>query len=341
MAPPAEYRIDRVALPGREGVHHLTLRDGSVASIAVSGQTGEASWLALPGLVNLHAHADRAYAATSFRPRSFSDALAAAARARADFTVSDVRRRARHFFERSISHGVTRIRTHTDVDPVVADGRQRQPAGIAANRRRGGPREVDRPRHCHYRHGGRDPEGRALALRQRDRGPRRDQSEDRRDAVVAAAAGGRHGRKRRHADRAGRRQEAQSRRPGRRLHRRAAAAARIRPHRRAVGQAGDRAEGARGRARPAVSGIQGPHRRHRQRHRQAGRIRQRGGRSRPRRSDRAPRRDAAARSLPQRRPHPRVHLRRAPRAARPADFSVADPPPIHVQAVRPGGAGNL
>ena len=119
MAPPVEYRIDRVALPGREGVHHLTLRDGSVASIAVSGQTGEASWLALPGLINLHAHADRAYAATSFRPRSFSDALAAAARARADFTVSDVRRRARHFFERSISHGVTRIRTHTDVDPVV------------------------------------------------------------------------------------------------------------------------------------------------------------------------------------------------------------------------------
>ena len=39
---------------------------------------------------------------------------------------------------------------------------------------------------------------------------------------------------------------------GRRHHRRSAAAARIRPHRRAIGQAGDRAEGARGRARPAV-----------------------------------------------------------------------------------------
>ena len=85
-----------------------------------------------------------------------------------------------------------------------------------------------------------------------------------------------------------------------------AAAARIRPHRRAVGQAGDRAEGARGRARPPVRRIQGPHRRHRQRHRQARRIRQRGRRSRPRRGDRAPRRDAAARDLPQRRPHPRL-----------------------------------
>lgn len=119
MAPPVEYRIDGIALPGREGVHHLTLHGGSVAAIAPSGATGGAKWLALPGLVNLHAHADRAYAATSFRPRSFSDALAAAARARADFTVGDVQSRARHFFERSISHGVTRIRTHTDVDPIV------------------------------------------------------------------------------------------------------------------------------------------------------------------------------------------------------------------------------
>ena len=41
-------------------------------------------------------------------------------------------------------------------------------------------------------------------------------------------------------------------------------------------------------------GIQGSHRRHRQRHRQARGIRQRGGRSRPRRSDRAARRNASA-----------------------------------------------
>ena len=150
-------------------------------------------------------------------------------------------------------------------------------------------------------------EGGALALRRRDRRARRDQSEDRRAAAVAPHAGGRHGRELVDPDQRSRtREEAQSGRAGRRHHRRAAAAARIRPHRRAVGQAGDRAEGARGRARPPVSGIQGPHRRHRQRHRQARRIRQRRRRSRPRRGDRAPRRDAAARDVPQRRPHPRL-----------------------------------
>ncbi len=48
--------------------------------------------------------------------------------------------------------------------------------------------------------------------------------------------------------------------------------------------------------------------RYRQRHRQARGIRQRRRRSGPRRSHRAARRDAAARSVPQRRPHSRFHL---------------------------------
>ena len=32
---------------------------------------------------------------------------------------ADVEARARRLFERSLGHGVTRIRTHTDVDPIV------------------------------------------------------------------------------------------------------------------------------------------------------------------------------------------------------------------------------
>src|SRR3974377_1331320 len=76
-------------------------------------------WLALPALSNLHAHADRSFAVQSFRPASLADALAAAATARAAFTTADVRARASRLFERSIAHGVKRLRTHTDVDPIV------------------------------------------------------------------------------------------------------------------------------------------------------------------------------------------------------------------------------
>ena len=74
----------------------------------------------------------------------------------------------------------------------VTDGRQRQPARIVADRRRGRPREVDRPPHRDRRHGGRDREGGALALRHRDRRPRRDRSEERRAPAAAPHAGGRH-----------------------------------------------------------------------------------------------------------------------------------------------------
>ena len=106
---PDELTIASVLLPGRSDVFKVTLRDGLIAAIRPAEQTGEAAWLALPGLVNLHAHADRAYTVQSFRPRSLADAVAAAAAARALFTAADVAARATRLFERSVEHGVTRM----------------------------------------------------------------------------------------------------------------------------------------------------------------------------------------------------------------------------------------
>jgi cytosine/creatinine deaminase len=128
-----EITIGSVSLPSRSGAAKVTLRDGRVAAIRPAEQSGEAKWLALPGLVNLHAHADRAYTVQSFRPRTFADALAAAAAARAAFTAADVEMRAARLFERSVSYGVTRIRTHTDIDPIVE---LRSLAGVLAAKRR-------------------------------------------------------------------------------------------------------------------------------------------------------------------------------------------------------------
>ena len=111
-----------------------------------------------------------------------------------------------------------------------------------------------------------------------------DRPQDRRDRADAATAGRRDGRERGDADAAG--QGAPSARAGpegRRFHHRHAAADRFRPHRRPDRQAGDRAEGARSRAQAPVRGVQGPHRRDHQRPGQARRVRQRHGRSRPRR----------------------------------------------------------
>jgi cytosine/creatinine deaminase len=106
-------------LPGRDGIYSITLRGGLIADIAPAARSDSSPWLALPAFANLHAHADRSFTVTSYRPRSFADALAASAKARAGFTGADVQRRATLFLKHSLAHGVTRVRTHTNVDPVV------------------------------------------------------------------------------------------------------------------------------------------------------------------------------------------------------------------------------
>lgn len=111
--------LTSVMLPGRKSAYSITLRDGLIAAIAPAPSGSSAQWLALPAFVNLHAHADRSFSVAAYRPRSFADALAASAKARAAFTSADVQRRATLFLEHSLAHGVTRVRTHTDVDPVV------------------------------------------------------------------------------------------------------------------------------------------------------------------------------------------------------------------------------
>lgn len=107
--------IDAVALPLRAGTFSLRLAHGRIAAIEPASDA-QVRWVALPGLVNLHAHADRSFSVESFRPHSLAAAIAEATKARAHFTSADVRARAARFFERSIAHGVSRIRTHTDVD---------------------------------------------------------------------------------------------------------------------------------------------------------------------------------------------------------------------------------
>ena len=113
-----DLRLDAVTFPHRVGCHSMSLRGGLIDAIEPTPRA-EPRWLVLPGLVNMHAHADRSFTVQSFRPASLADALDAATGARAAFTSADVRARAGRLFERSISHGVTRLRTHTDVDPIV------------------------------------------------------------------------------------------------------------------------------------------------------------------------------------------------------------------------------
>src|SRR6516165_1084915 len=142
MATASGTFVASVIMPDREGRFSISLRDGRIAEIEPERHDSSTpAWLALPGFANLHAHVDRAFTVTSFRPRSFADALAASAKARAAFTSADVERRATIFLQRSVAHGVSRVRTHTDVDPVVA--LKSMEGVLAAKRAMAGKIDVD------------------------------------------------------------------------------------------------------------------------------------------------------------------------------------------------------
>src|SRR2546422_293969 len=76
MATALETFVASVIMPDREGRFSISLRDGRIAEIEPERHDSSSrAWLALPGFANLHAHADRTFTVTSFRPRSFADAL--------------------------------------------------------------------------------------------------------------------------------------------------------------------------------------------------------------------------------------------------------------------------
>jgi cytosine/creatinine deaminase len=105
-----------VSLAERAGSFDIRLEGGRIAAIAPASAGATSPWLALPAFANLHAHADRAFAAPARRPGSLSDAVQASKSQRAAASADDIRTRARRLFERSVAHGAALIRTHTDVD---------------------------------------------------------------------------------------------------------------------------------------------------------------------------------------------------------------------------------
>ena len=118
-----------VVLPGREGVHELELEEGRIAAIRpAAAATGQ---LALPTFVDLHVHADRAFARGPRPPRSLVDAIELVADVKRASTEELIRERATRLFERAFSHGTQRIRTHVDVDELVD---QRALRGVIAAR---------------------------------------------------------------------------------------------------------------------------------------------------------------------------------------------------------------
>jgi cytosine deaminase len=105
---------------------------GRVAGLD-KAQGGRPEHIALPAFADLHLHADRAYARGPRPATSLADAIEEVQRIRASATHEDIVDRAHRLFERSLSHGTLRVRTHVDVDSVVGERPMRAVAEARAD----------------------------------------------------------------------------------------------------------------------------------------------------------------------------------------------------------------
>jgi cytosine deaminase len=120
--------IENVVPWGSQPACSVAIRDGLVvaldppsADVSAARRLDGAGGMLLPGLVNIHTHLDKAYLAERIVNISgtLTEARSRMREAKAAFTVADVRARADRAIRQGLRCGVTAIRTHVDVDPVV------------------------------------------------------------------------------------------------------------------------------------------------------------------------------------------------------------------------------
>jgi cytosine deaminase len=102
-------------------------RDGRIAAIGtLAGQPARqavdcAGAAITPGLVEAHIHLDKALLSDRAPgvEGTLAEAIRVTGRAKRDFTVEDIRARARAVLDLAVSHGTTAMRSHVEVDPIV------------------------------------------------------------------------------------------------------------------------------------------------------------------------------------------------------------------------------
>src|SRR6266436_1685060 len=120
--------VKNVALWGTEGIRNVSIANGRFVGIdegqnpSVSTVTLDAEGrMAVPGFVEPHIHLDKALISERAPVNvsgTLSEAIEILWEIKRNYTVDEIADRASRVLERALSNGISRLRTHVDVDPI-------------------------------------------------------------------------------------------------------------------------------------------------------------------------------------------------------------------------------
>lgn len=122
-----DLKIENATLVDYPSPQSIAIQNGRVIEIApvISAsamQTLDAAGnLVIPGLIDPHLHLDKAFLLEQCPAKqgTFQEALEETLRLKQGFTIEDIQARSRRVMDNAISFGVTAIRSHVEVDPIL------------------------------------------------------------------------------------------------------------------------------------------------------------------------------------------------------------------------------
>jgi cytosine deaminase len=138
---PLDILVRNVALWGSPGLCDIGIAGGRFVSIGPSAQVAALTLdadgrMAVPGFVEPHIHLDKALISER-APTNVSGTLTEAIEIlweiKRNYTVEEIADRASRVVARAIDNGISRLRTHVDVDPI---GGTRPAEGLITTRER-------------------------------------------------------------------------------------------------------------------------------------------------------------------------------------------------------------
>jgi len=137
--------VKNVALWGTEGLCDLGIADGRFVSVNRNGVSSAAvltldaeGRMAVPGFVEPHIHLDKALIserAPVNRSGTLTEAIEILWELKRNYTVDEIADRAARVLAQALENGISRLRTHVDVDPI---GGTRPAEGLIRARQRFG-----------------------------------------------------------------------------------------------------------------------------------------------------------------------------------------------------------